>query len=191
MKKIDDFKSYLMEYNQQVNLVSRRLSITDLGRLISESQQLASYLSGKVIIDAGSGNGLLGIPLAIIFPEKIIHLVETQQKKSRFLICAIDRLELPNVEVHHTNIEEYFHRNRHSSAALVARGFPKNQTLVQLIQKRMISQLALITSLNKAKKIPLNLEKIRHKVYNLPFRENLIILILESVSRGTKSSIKS
>jgi 16S rRNA (guanine527-N7)-methyltransferase len=51
------------------------------------------------VLDAGSGAGFPGIPLALVLPETHFTLCESIQKKARFLDSAVAALELPNVAV--------------------------------------------------------------------------------------------
>ena len=54
---------------------------------------------GARVCDIGSGAGLPGIPLAIVRPDLKMLLVESSQKRSRFLQAAVAELGLSNVEV--------------------------------------------------------------------------------------------
>ena len=57
------------------------------------------FQSARRILDAGSGAGFPGIPLSIVLPAARFTLVESIQKKARFLDAAVEELELPNVYV--------------------------------------------------------------------------------------------
>jgi 16S rRNA (guanine527-N7)-methyltransferase len=64
------------------------------------------------IVDAGSGPGFPGIPLAIALPGIRFVLLESTQKKARFIESAVERLGLENVEVHAVRAEDWFKTNR-------------------------------------------------------------------------------
>jgi len=64
------------------------------------------FAGARSILDAGTGAGLPGIPLAILFPDTRFLLVESVQKKARFVQSAVDALELKNVEVSSKRAEE-------------------------------------------------------------------------------------
>ena len=53
----------------------------------------------RSVMDAGTGPGLPGIPLAIVLPEVEFTLCESVQKKARFVDETVQELELANVTV--------------------------------------------------------------------------------------------
>ncbi len=69
-------------------------------------------LEGKGI-DVGSGAGFPGIPLSLVFPGLHIVLVESQQKKCRFLYEMADTLGLNNMEVVCERAEILAHQSAH------------------------------------------------------------------------------
>ncbi len=58
------------------------------------------------ILDAGTGAGFPGIPLALVFPEIRFTLAESTQKKARFVESVVAKLELKNVTVAPRRVEE-------------------------------------------------------------------------------------
>ena len=62
--------------------------------------------AGPHIVDAGSGVGVPGIPLAILDPDRDYQLVEANTKRATFLEEVKDSLGLDHVEVIHARIEE-------------------------------------------------------------------------------------
>lgn len=122
--KLNDYIDYLLNYTQKINVISRNVSRSQVLLLIDESHQVARLVSQRRVVDVGSGNGLLGIPLALHFPEKEVVLVESALKKVDFLRAALARLELINAEVFHGSIQEFMHHFDDRRSSLVARGFP-------------------------------------------------------------------
>ena len=51
------------------------------------------------IIDIGTGAGFPGIPLSIVLPHVQFTLIESVQKKARFVDAVADEIDLPNVRV--------------------------------------------------------------------------------------------
>ena len=64
------------------------------------------FARAKHILDAGTGAGFPGIPLALVFPEKQFTVAESTQKKARFVESATAALELKNVKVEPRRVEE-------------------------------------------------------------------------------------
>ena len=183
--KLDVYVNFLLAYNEKVNLVSKKSTRESIGVLISESLLINTHLSTPFIIDAGSGGGLLGIPLAMSFPEKRVVLTETIQKKAKFLKLVIEELALKNVMVWGGPIQEYMQRHKKTTSTLISRGFPRIDILADYIFKKKIKELILITSPLKINKIQNNVANIRQNSYNVPSRNNLIIFKMENVSRET------
>jgi 16S rRNA (guanine527-N7)-methyltransferase len=71
------------------------------------------------VADAGSGAGFPGIPLALVLPETRFTLLESTQKKARFLESVVRDLKLSNVEVRPERAEEWL--NTHRVAIVTAR----------------------------------------------------------------------
>jgi len=183
--KLDAYVDFLLAYNEKVNLVSKKSTRETINTLISESLMLEKHLSTNLIIDAGSGGGLLGIPLAIAFPEKKLVLTETIQKKATFLKLASKELDLKNVTIWGGAIQEYMQRQKKIAGTLISRGFPHIEFLADYVFKGIIKELILITSSSKINNMQNKVANIRQNSYNIPSRNNLIIFKMENVSRET------
>jgi 16S rRNA (guanine527-N7)-methyltransferase len=64
------------------------------------------FAGAKHVVDAGTGAGFPGIPLAVILPGVRFTLAESIQKKARFVESAVESLKLPNVKVAAQRAEE-------------------------------------------------------------------------------------
>ncbi|MFM7106716.1 MAG: 16S rRNA (guanine(527)-N(7))-methyltransferase RsmG [Flavobacteriales bacterium] len=90
------------EINAQVNLVSRKDMEGFYERHVLHSLAIAKYSSfmpGTRIMDLGTGGGLPGIPLAIMFPEVEFVLVDSIRKKISAVNSMRESLQLLNVNV--------------------------------------------------------------------------------------------
>ena len=98
------YKTYLVAWNKTHNLISKN-QVQKIDDHIADSL-IISPLFKKTIIDLGSGGGLPGIPLAITNPKKEFYLIESNTKKSSFLLHTTSRLGLDNISVINQRIEK-------------------------------------------------------------------------------------
>ena len=90
----------LPRLNEKVNIVSRKDIAHLEERHILHSLAIAmkfNFGPGSTIIDAGTGGGFPGIPLAILFPEARYILVDSTAKKIRMVGEIIRHLGLDRV----------------------------------------------------------------------------------------------
>lgn len=129
-EKMLHYLQLLQKWNKTYNLTA----ITDFDKMISyhllDSLSIAPFLSGKNIVDVGSGAGLPGIPLAILFPEKQFTLIDSVGKKTRFISHAVSSLQLHNVQVVNCRAEEY--SIKHSFDTMMARAVASIEDLVKI-----------------------------------------------------------
>ena len=74
---------------------------------ILDSLTIVPYITGKHIIDVGTGGGLPGIVLAILFPARHFTLLDSAGKKMRFLRQVVQELSLKNVEIENCRVEAF------------------------------------------------------------------------------------
>ncbi len=111
-KQIEQFKQleYLYkDWNQKINVVSRK-DIDELYlRHVLHSLSIAKVIEfkkGSEILDVGTGGGFPGVPLAILFPEVQFTLVDSIGKKIKVVEDVVRGLELKNVKVVNSRVEE-------------------------------------------------------------------------------------
>ena len=97
----------LAKWNKTYNLTAVRKPEQMVTRHLLDSLSICPYLRGKSVLDVGTGAGLPGIPLAIVFPDRHFTLLDSNNKKTRFVVQAVSELELSNVDVVQSRVEEY------------------------------------------------------------------------------------
>ena len=117
---ISDLEKYvelLTEWNNKMNLVSRKSLPEVWTRHVLDSGQLIGFLPQTVanIVDLGSGAGFPGLVLAILLkqksPQTKLILIESISKKTMFLNTVCQRLQLKNVIVKNERIENCVFKN--------------------------------------------------------------------------------
>ncbi len=109
--EVADLATYLgliEHWNARINLTAIRERRTAILRHLVEPVMVRETLAGAgpQIVDAGSGVGVPGIPMAIVDRERDIVLVEANNKKVAFLYEVVDTLGLDHVRILEGRLEE-------------------------------------------------------------------------------------
>ncbi|HOQ75242.1 MAG TPA: 16S rRNA (guanine(527)-N(7))-methyltransferase RsmG [Thermoclostridium sp.] len=108
-EKFSAYTRLLLEWNKKINLTS----VTDEKEIIikhyldSLSLGSAVDLKGKTLIDVGTGAGFPGIPLKILREDLAVTLLDSLEKRVRFLNEVIGCLSLDGIEAIHGRAEDY------------------------------------------------------------------------------------
>ncbi len=101
------YVALLQQWNQTFNLTAVRDPREMVTRHLLDSLSVASDVTGERLIDVGTGAGLPGVPLAILYPDKQIDLLDSNGKKTRFLFQVKTRLGLDNIAIHHHRVKDF------------------------------------------------------------------------------------
>jgi 16S rRNA (guanine527-N7)-methyltransferase len=97
----------LAKWNRAYNLTAVRDPAEMVTRHLLDSLAVLPHFDAQRTIDVGTGGGLPGIPLALVFPERQFVLLDSNSKKTRFLIQVKAELGLENVTVVHERVEAF------------------------------------------------------------------------------------
>ena len=125
-----EYKAHLIAWNKTHNLISKKQAL-NIESHIADSLIISSSLN-KNIVDLGSGGGFPGIPLAITNPDKEFYLVESNSKKSSFLLSTTSRPGLDNTSVINQRIEKVDTKILPESFDIVCRALGSTEFIISL-----------------------------------------------------------
>ena len=106
-RRLTNYLTLLERWNRAYNLTAVRDPAAMVVRHLLDSLSILPWLQGPNVLDVGSGAGLPGLPLAITRPDCAFCLLDSNGKRTRFLIQAVAELQLPNVSVVRSRVEDY------------------------------------------------------------------------------------
>ena len=188
---IDDYKLQQLEiYCNLLILENKKYNLTS----ITEKNQIylkhfydsltitkIINLDNQSLCDMGTGAGFPGLVLKILFPNLKVTLIDATSKKCEFLRLVINKLNLKDIEVINTRIEEYSKNNREIYDIVTARavaplkhlleyGIPLVKVNGYFIPLKANIQKETINIENYYNK--LNIKLIKKQEFNLPIEES-------------------
>lgn len=138
-EQIEQFRSYyelLTEWNKKINLTAITGYEDVVRKHFIDSIMISSLLDLNKdirIIDVGTGAGFPGIPIKILNPDCRIVLLDSLNKRVRFLETVVDELGLDNVECIHGRAEDVSREKKYRASfdLSVSRAVAKLSTLCE------------------------------------------------------------
>lgn len=109
LHQFDRYLSLLIEWNEKMNLTAIKEPEKILTHHFFDSATCAlhgSYADCQRILDLGTGAGLPGIPLKILFPTQDFVLMDSLKKRLSFLEVVKESLQLEKLALVHARAEE-------------------------------------------------------------------------------------
>ena len=107
-EKLIQLRDLTLEYNKTTNLTAiRNPEEFDLKNIIDSLLPVEEFdFDEKTILDVGTGGGFPGLVLAIIFPKSKFYLLDSNNKKIKWIDYAINELNISNVETIYGRVED-------------------------------------------------------------------------------------
>lgn len=101
------YMNLLIEWNEKINLTAITKPEEIILKHFIDSITISKYIkSGSYICDIGTGAGFPGIPLKIAFPHLKVTLLDSLNKRLKFLNEVIEKLGLEGIETVHGRAED-------------------------------------------------------------------------------------
>lgn len=203
---IKETKKIGIELNNQIlndleayyNILKEENTKYNLTRIISQEDVYLKHfydsltitkivdINNQSICDLGSGAGFPGLVLAICFPNSKVTLIESNGKKCYFLNTVKEKLNLNNVNIINTRVEEYARKNREIFDIVTARAVAPLKHLLEYgvplvkIEGSFIAMKANIE--DEIENIDnyyakLDIKEVKKMVFNLPKENSLRTLL--------------
>ena len=132
--KLRRFSELLLEKNKVMNLtaITEEKDVATLHLLDSVSLLNMADLSGKKVVDVGTGAGFPGMPLRIVKEDFSLTLLDSLNKRIDFLKDCCADLGLTDVECVHARAEEFAAQRRESYDFAVSRAVANLSVLSEL-----------------------------------------------------------
>jgi 16S rRNA (guanine527-N7)-methyltransferase len=130
-ERIFSYLELIHKWNNKISLVSRNNT-----QLITYSLLLDTIYMSKlrdidfsICADLGCGSGIIGIPIAILFPKSKVYLVDRSQKKISFLNDVASRLGIENCNVVSEDLKKFIANNENKVKTFIARGINEENVM--------------------------------------------------------------
>lgn len=196
LKQLEKYYELLIEYNKVMNLTG----ITEKKEVYLKHfydsltlHKVVDLSNNYTLCDIGSGAGFPGIVLKIIFPNLKITLIDSLNKRIKFLNKVIEELELEGIEAISFRIEEYGKINREKFDLVTARAVAQVNILLEYaipllkVNGKFIAMKAQVDENYKNAMIKLNCTLIKEQQFLLPVeKSNRKLLVFEKKAKTQK-----
>ena len=107
VKSLLMYLDQLSRWNRTYNLTAVRDPVEMVSKHLLDSLSVLPWVGGGRLLDAGTGAGLPGLPIAIALPDLHVTLLDSAGKKIRFLNHVKRQLSISNIEPVQARLEAW------------------------------------------------------------------------------------
>jgi len=190
LDQLNKYYELLVEYNKIMNLTKIIEKEEVYLKHFYDSLTISKIVNLKNInslCDIGTGAGFPGLVLKIVFPNLKVTLLDSLNKRIKFLEKVVEELELKNIEVVHARAEDYAINNRNKFDITTARAVAHTSVLLEYaipmtkikgyfipLKAKMNEELIETSNVMKL----LNIKLINKIEFKLPIEESSRTIIL-------------
>ena len=134
LEKLDKYCSYLQEYNQHTNLTAIKEERDIYLKHFYDSLTIVKVIDLNQVdslLDIGSGAGFPGMVIKIFFPNINVTLLDSNNKKTKFLESLAQLLNI-DVNIVNQRVEEYSQDNLNKFMVVTSRAVANLRILAEL-----------------------------------------------------------
>ena len=150
VSQADKYLNQILKWNKTRNLVSRNLRKKDLAEHFLDCAVMQKHLMPGSVIDLGTGSGFPGICLGIIDPNRKLTLVDSNRKKTSFLIHIKNELGLNSISIKNSRVEEIKQINEIN---IVCRAFKEPANLLKSLENKISKKNKIILMVSEKKNL--------------------------------------
>ena len=98
-RKLLDYVALIVKWNRVHNLTAVRDDAQMVSAHLLDCLAVTPSLEANTVVDVGSGAGLPGVPLALMWPHARVTLLDSSHKKATFLRQTLIELGIKNANV--------------------------------------------------------------------------------------------
>ena len=108
INQMHKYMELMLEWNEKINLTAITEEKEIIQKHFIDSLTIAKYIEKNAkIVDVGTGAGFPGIPLKIVREDLNITLLDSLNKRIKFLDEVINQIGLKDIRTVHARVEEF------------------------------------------------------------------------------------
>ena len=134
LEQLNTYKEFLIEYNKHTNLTAIKDEKDIYLKHFYDSIIISKYyqFNNEKVLDIGTGAGFPGMVLKIFFPNLKMTLLDSNNKKIKFLQELSKKLQINDINIICERAEDYCKNNRESFDIVTSRAVSNLTTLSEL-----------------------------------------------------------